>query len=228
MSEIEYNNLLFEISERLNELNAQERLLFLCRGKLATGSEDNIQDVLSLFKELEERNHLGPNRLGVIKDLLKGVKEWDLFGKIKTFESKRKEYISLLEQIIPVLDGLSDLERLISLCRVEIPEANESNIDDVRSLFKVLENHSCLGINCLGMLKEILTQTEQTDLLKEVNEFEERRNREDESERRKGIRFGFTFFAFSALVNLFSWPYFYKIAWNICGILILNFLPGLF
>jgi len=167
MSEIEYNNLLFEISERLNELNAQERLLFLCRGKLATGSEDNIQDVLSLFKELEERNHLGPNRLGVIKDLLKGVKEWDLFGKIKTFESKRKEYISLLEQIIPVLDGLSDLERLISLCRVEIPEANESNIDDVRSLFKVLENHSCLGINCLGMLKEILTQTEQTDLLKE-------------------------------------------------------------
>ena len=182
MSDIEYNDLLFEISEKLDELNVRERLIFMCRGKLASGSEDSIHDALSLFKELEERDCLGPDRLEIVKDVLKRLKEWVLFGKVKTFQSKRKECIGLLGQIIPALDELNDLERLISICRGKIPGANEGNIHDVRSLFKELENH-----NCLGILKEILTQTEQTDLLKEVGRFEERRNREDEFETRKGI-----------------------------------------
>ena len=187
MSDIEYNDLLFEISERLDELNVRERLIFMCRGKLASGSEYSIQDALSLFKELEERDCLGPDRLEVVKDVLKRFKEWVLFGKVKTFQSKRKEYIGLLEHIIAVLDELNDLERLISICKGKIPEANEGNIHDVRSLFKELENHNCLGIDYLGILKEILTQTEQSDLLKEVDKFEERRNREDEFQTRKGI-----------------------------------------
>ena len=187
MSDIEYNDLLFEISERLDELNVRERLIFMCRGKLAPGSEDSIHDALSLFKELEERDCLGPDRLEIVKDILKRLKEWVLFGKVKTFQSKRKEYIGLLEQIIPALDELNDLERLISICRGKIPGAKEGNIHDVRSLFKELENHNCLGIDYLGILKEILTQTEQSDLLKEVGRFEERRNREDEFETRKGI-----------------------------------------
>ena len=187
MSEIEYNDLLFEISERLEEMNVRERLLFMCRGKLASGSEDRIQDVLSLLKELEERNYLGTDRLGIIKDLLKRVKEWALFGRVKKFESKRKEYVGLVEQIIRVLDELNDLERMISMCRGKISEESEGNISDVRSLFKELENNSCLGIDCLGVVQEILTQTEQNDLLKKVEEFEERRHREDEFERRKGI-----------------------------------------
>ena len=187
MSEIEYDNLVFEISKSLEELNLHERLLVLCTRKLATGSEGSIQDVLSLFKELEQGNHLGPNRLGVMKDLLISVKGWILLEKVKKFESKRKEYLDLLEQIIPALDELNDLERLISICRVEIPAANEGNISNVRSLFKELENRSCLGINYLGILKEILTQTGQSDLLKEVDKFEERRNREDKIETRKGI-----------------------------------------
>ena len=187
MSDIEYNDLLFEISERLDELNVQERLIFMCRGKLASGSEDSIQDALSLFQELEERDCLGLDRMEIVKDVLKRLKEWILFGKVKAFQSKRKEYIDLLEQAIAVLDELSDLERLISICRGKIPEPSEGNILDVRSLFKELENHDCLGIDYLGILKEILTQTEQSDLLKEVDKFEERRNREDEFETRKGI-----------------------------------------
>jgi len=75
MSVIEYNSLLFLISERLEELNVCDRLLFMCRGKIAPGNEDNIQNVLSLFTELEEKNHLGPDRLDVIKELLKAVRE---------------------------------------------------------------------------------------------------------------------------------------------------------
>ena len=187
MSEIEYNNLLFEISRKLDELDARKQLLIMCRGKVATRSEDSIQDVFSLFEELEQKGFLGLDRLGILKDMLKGVKEWVLFGKVKKFESKRKEYIGLLEQIIRVLDELNDLERLMSICRGKITEASGASIHDARSLFQELENHNCLGIDCLDILKEILTQTEQNDLLKELEELEERRNREDEFESRKGI-----------------------------------------
>ena len=183
MSEIEYNNLLLEISRRLDEMDARKQLLIMCRGKVATRSEDSIQDVFSLFEELEQKGFLGLDRLGILKDMLKGVKEWALFGKVKKFENKRKEYTGLLEQIIRVLDELDDLERLMSICRGKMPEASEASIHDAWSLLQELENHNCLGIDCLDILKEILTQTEQNDLLKELEEPEERRNREDGFER---------------------------------------------
>ena len=185
MSNVEYNSLLFQISRRLGELNEYEQLVFMCRDLLPSGSEDN-QDVLSLFRKLEERDHLGSDRLGVMRDLLKGLKEWDLLGKVKKFESKRKEYVGLVEQIIRVLDELNDLERLITMCRGRIPEDIEGNISDVRSLFKELENRNCLGIDCLGIVKEILIEFEKEDLLKEVEEFEKRRFEDEEFESRKG------------------------------------------
>lgn len=193
MSAIEYNNLLFEISQRLDELNVLDRLLFMCRGKLAPGSEGNTQNVLSLFKELEEQNHLGTDRLEVMKELLKGVREWSLFGKVKKYESTRKEYKDLLDQIIRVLDELNDVQRLVAMCKGKIPEESDGQIQDVRSLFKELENQSNLGIYRLDILKAILIDLEQNDLLKEVEEFEELRNKEDEFERRKGICFSFLF-----------------------------------
>lgn len=193
MSEYEYNNLLFEISQRLDELNARDRLLFMCRGKLAPGSEENIQDVLSLFKELEEQNHLGNDRLEVIKELLKGVREWRLYGQVKKFETKRKTYNDLLDEIIRALDELNGVEQLIAMCRGTIPEVSDGQIRDVRSLFKVLENQNNLGIDRLDTLKAILTETDQNDLLKKVEEFEERRNNEDEFERRKGISLPFSY-----------------------------------
>ena len=193
MSAIEYSYLLIEISEKLDELSPIHRLLFTCRTFLTPGSEGNIQDTLSLFKELEEQQNLGINNLVVIKELLKGVREWSLFGKVKRFENKRKEYNALLEEIIRVLDELNDLERLVSVCRGKLSEESEEEseglIEDVRSLFKELENQNILGLDRLDILKEILTETEKKDLLKKVEEFEERRNKEDEFERKKGICF---------------------------------------
>lgn len=190
MSKIEYNFLLFEISKRLDHLAVLEQLIFSCREMLASGSNghDSIRDTLSLFKQLEESKWLGINRLQVLKDLLKGVKEWYLFGKVKHFEIARKEYNELIERIIRALDELNDVERLIAFCRMEVPEfANESNIQDARSLFKELENLNCLGIDCFDVLKEILTKTEQRGLLKEVQVMEKRRNRKEDFETRKGI-----------------------------------------
>ena len=187
MSTIEYNSLLFEISERIDGLNALQRLVFICRGKLTQSGSGNVHDGLSLFKELEEHGYLGVDRLKLMKELLKSVKEWSLFGKVKKFENKRKEYKGLLEKIICALDELNDMERLITLCRGNIRECNIGNIADVRSLFEELENQETLGIDCLDVVKVILAETGKTDLFKEVEEFEERRDQEDEFEAKKGI-----------------------------------------
>ena len=187
MSAVEYNSLIFEISQRLDELNVGRKLIVMCRGKVAPRSEGNMQDAFSLFVELEGKEFLGPDNLDVLKDLLKGVKEWVLLEEAEKFESKRKEYDVLLKKIIRVLDELNDVERLVSICREKIPPERQSNIPDVRSLFKELEINNCLGINRLGILKEILAHTEKSDLLTTVKDFEERRTREDKFERRKGM-----------------------------------------
>ena len=92
----------------------------------------------------------------------------------------------MLEQTIRVLDELNDLERLVSICGEKITEERQGNVQDVRSLFKELESNDWLGIDCLDTLKEILTQTEKSDLLKEVEEFEKRRSRENKFKKRKG------------------------------------------
>lgn len=186
MSAIEYNDLLFKVSQRLNELNVGRRLLVMCRGKLAPRSEEHLTDVLQLFWALEEKEYLGPDRLGVLKDVIGGLEEWSLLENVEKFETKRKEYHSLLEQIIQALDELNDVEQLVSICKGKISDERQGNIRDVRSLFQELKNNSCLEINRLDILKEILIQTDKRDLLEKVEEFEERRNREHKSERRAG------------------------------------------
>lgn len=194
MSEIEYKSLILEISKKLDELNILGDMLCLCEGKIASGSEDDIQNAWSLFKKLEEQNNLGADRLEDMKELLKGVGEWSLNEKVEKFERKRRDYNRLLKQIIQVLEESNNVKRLVAICRGKISEESEGRIKDVRSLFKELENQNNLGIHRLDILKEILTETENHDLLKEVEEFEERRKQEDElkrkeddSKRRKGI-----------------------------------------
>lgn len=193
MPEIEYNSLILEISKRLDELNILDSLLFMCRGKIASGSEDSIHNALSLFEKLEERDNLGADRLEEMKELLKGVGEWSLNEKVEKFETKRQDYNRLLKQIILALDEL-DVEGLTAMCRGKISEESEGHVKDVRSLFNELENQNNLGVHRLDILEEILTETENHDLLKEVEEFKERRKQEDElkrkqddSKRRKGI-----------------------------------------
>jgi len=153
---------------------------------LASGSEDNIHDALSLFKELEEQNILGADRLVEMKELLSDVEEWSLLEKVEKFESKRKEYRDLLKQIILALDELNELERLVVMCRGKISEESEGHIHDVRSLFKELENQNNLGIYHLDILKTILTEMENNELLKKVEKFEERRKQEAAIKRKKG------------------------------------------
>ena len=187
MSAIEYKSLIFEIRERLDGLNVGKKLIFMCRGKVAPRSEENIQDASSLITELEDKKFLAPDNLDLLKELLKVVKEWALLEEVEKFGCKRKEYDILLNQIIRALDELNDLERLVSICGRKIPPERQGNIRDVRSLFEEMENNNCLGIDRLDILKEILAKTEKSDLLMAVKEFDKRRTREDKFERRKGI-----------------------------------------
>ena len=188
MSAIEYNNLLFKTSQRLNELNVGRQLLVMCRGKVETLDEETLmEDVFQLFVELEKNGFLGRDKLTILKDLLGQLEEWSLLRNVKAFETKRKEYNGLLEKIITVLDELDCLEQLVAICNDRIPEEKHGSIHDVRSLFQELENNLSLGIAHLEVLKEILTQKKKTDLLEEVEEFEERKNQEEEFEWRKGI-----------------------------------------
>lgn len=186
MSKSEYNNLLYKISKRLDRINAGEQVLVICRGQLEARNEENIP-TYPLFQELEMKGYLCPDRLVVLKRILRGVEEWDLFGEVETFESKRKEYSDLLGRIVRELDELNDLDRLVSICKENIPEERQNNIHNVRSLFAELENIDLLEVDVLDTLKKILTQTDKNELLKTVEEFEQRKRRELNFERRKGI-----------------------------------------
>ena len=190
MSGLEYHFLLLEIRKKLDDYSIVD-LLDLCQTYLSSESESNIKDTRSLFKKLEAQKVLEIDNLVVIKGLLKGFREWPLFGKVRRFENKRKEYNSLLKKIIRVLDELNDLEQLVSICRGKLSEESEGLIEDVRSLFKELKKQNILDLDRLDILKEILTETEKKDLLKEVEKLEERRNNEDEFERKKGMFYHF-------------------------------------
>ena len=89
MSKIEYSDLLFEISEKL-DVNKLPRMLFMCRGEIAKGSERNIRDVLTLFEELERNNSLEIDRLDTLKELLTQMKKPSLLKKVREFEIRRK------------------------------------------------------------------------------------------------------------------------------------------
>lgn len=89
MSKIEYSNLLFEISEKL-DVTKLPRLLFMCREEIAEGSELNVRDVLTLFKELERNNSLGIDRLDTLKEILTHMRKPSLLKKVREFEIRRK------------------------------------------------------------------------------------------------------------------------------------------
>lgn len=122
MSVIEYHNLKYKVSERIDWITEQNRLLYVCKAFLPEGCENNIQNFLSLLDKLEEENHLAIDSLEVLKDLLEGMEKWNLLQTVEKFQNKRKDYKSLLEQCGRVFDECSQLERLISVCKGNISQ----------------------------------------------------------------------------------------------------------
>ena len=89
MSEIEYYDLIFEISTKI-DVNQLERLVFMCTKKISEGSEGTIKNARGLFKELEKRGYLGIDRLENLKEILKQLKKRAMLKKVEEFEIKRR------------------------------------------------------------------------------------------------------------------------------------------
>ena len=188
MSVVEYHNLKFEVSERIDWTTERRRLLYMCKAFLPDDCVNNIQDVLSLLEKLEEQNHLAIDSLDVLKDLLEGLEKLNLLQIVEKFENKREEYKIFLEHCGRVLDECSQLERLISVCEGKISDDRQVHITDVSTLFMELEKQNNLGIKRLGILKTMATEMEKPDLLKQVEEFERKRKQEEDDERKQKSR----------------------------------------
>ena len=89
MSELEYNSLLYEISGKINA-DQLPRLVFICTGNIHEGAEDSVQNVLKLFKVLEEQSRLGIDNLETLKGILRILRAKSLLKKVTEFEVKRK------------------------------------------------------------------------------------------------------------------------------------------
>ena len=89
MSEIEYYDLIFEISTKI-DVNQLERLIFMCTKKISEGSEGTIKSARGLFKELEKQGYLGIDQLENLKEILKQLKKRAMLKKVEEFENKRR------------------------------------------------------------------------------------------------------------------------------------------
>ena len=184
MSSVAYKGLLFKVARQLSQHDHQQ-LLEMCG---LDDEAENILDARSLIKRLEEKSQLGIDRLGVMEEVLATLDELSLLEKLKEFEKKRKEYTNLLAKVHGALDSDEriHLERLKDIFKRETSIELDESISNVRTLFKELEKHGSLGFRRLDFLKEILTEIEKEDLVREIEEYEQRRNKNDAAERRKG------------------------------------------
>ena len=187
MSFGEYLNLLCEISEEIDWEAKRERLIFIINRYLPDVSGDEITDVNSLLAKLEERSLLGIDRLDVLKDLLKGIRKWDLLRIVDGFEIKRKDYKQFLGKISRALNESNELRRFILICKRQNLIAHErtEHIPNVNALFTEPEQQNNLGIGNLSILRTLANEVEKPDLCKLVDDFDEKRKQEDDAERKR-------------------------------------------
>ena len=186
MSEIEYRALCIRVSRGIDWQTEGETLLSLCKGRLiAEGSENLIGNAADLLEQLEGQNKLGIDHLEVLKELLGAIEKWALVDKIDIFEINRKNYLSMLEKVILKLDELNCLEQLIRICTPYLEEGRVGGIESIRVLFKKLESNDRLGPANLEILKKILKEMREEELLREVEEFEKKRKDENIRDRQR-------------------------------------------
>ncbi|PFX12764.1 uncharacterized protein LOC111346868 [Stylophora pistillata] len=184
MSYVAYKSLLSDIRRQL-ELHDHQQLLEMC------GLDDeaaNIHDTRSLMRRLEEKKRFTIDELGDLEEVLESLEEFSLLGKLKKFESKRKEYNDLLEKISGALndDERNHMEQVINIVKRETSvDFSRENIPSILTLFQKLQKHGSLGFRRLNFVKRILTEIDKEDLVREIEDYEKRRNKKDASERRK-------------------------------------------
>ena len=186
MSDVSYRNLLYKIGQQLSE-HSHQQLLQMCGLANQAG---NIPDAHSLLQRLQDEtdSRLEIDQLGVLEEVLMNLHENSLREELKAFEKKRKEYTNLLAKVTDALDSDEriQLEQLKTICHEEETSLELDDISDIRAVFKELERRNKLGFRRLNLLKKILSRIGKEDLVREIEEYEERRNKNDAGERRKG------------------------------------------
>ncbi|XP_074620772.1 uncharacterized protein LOC141879385 isoform X2 [Acropora palmata] len=190
MSEVTFKTLLFRIDNRLEEINASKdgrvrgHVLFMCNEKIAHRDDDTIP---SLLNKMKENGLLGVDSLQMLKGILKAEDEWDFLDEIVKFENIRGEYKKLLEKVISALEKPNDLGKVTSIVwrRLDVAEEKRNGVRDVRSLVQVLEEMNFIGVDCLNVLMEFSIELNDDDLQTELKEFQNRRTKEEKTERRK-------------------------------------------
>ena len=129
MSEIEYKSLKLAISKRLDERNILGDILCLCEGKIASGSEHDIQNAWSLFKKLEEQNNLA-DRLEDMKELLKGVGEWSLNEKRQEYNRLLKPGFHMIVPIVPVVSKKKNVHATGTIIYGNVTQTIANDPDD--------------------------------------------------------------------------------------------------
>ena len=184
MSDVAYRGLLFEIGGKLSQ-HDRKQLLAVSGLK---DEADNLPDAHSLLERLKGKSQLGIDQLGYLEEVLAALEKLSLLEKLKEFEKKRKEYTNLLAKVHGALDSDEriHLKQLKDICKKETSMELDESISNVETLFKELEKHGSLGFRTLDFLKDILRKIEKEDLVREIEEYEQRRNKNDAAERRKG------------------------------------------
>ena len=118
-----------------------------------------------------------------MKDLLKGIRKWDLLRIVDGFEIKRKDFKQFLGKISRALDESNELQRLILICKRQ--NERTKHIPNVNVLFTELEQQNNLGIGNLSILRTLANEVEKPDLCKLVDDFDEKRKQEDDAERKR-------------------------------------------
>ena len=154
--------------------------------KVSEGDNTAIT-LMKLFSDLAESDNLGLENLETLRDLLTEVKEWSLVDEVDKFARQRKAFNALLETIIPKLKELDNVEQLLSLCKDHISDDAKEEIKDVSALLKELQKKNCLGFTRLAVLRKILNETGQQELLDLLTEFEKKWKEEEKAERRRGM-----------------------------------------
>ena len=199
MSSVGYQGLLYRVSQRLKDVTKINQLLDTSSNArlISENSESfNIQvnegdntaiTLMKLFSDLDESDNLGLDNLETLRDLLTEVKEWCLVDEVDKFARQRKDFNALLETIIPKLEELDNLEQLLSLCEDHISDDAKEEIKDVPALLKELQKKNRLGFTRLAVLRKILNETGQQELLDLLTEFEKKWKAEEKAERRRGM-----------------------------------------
>ena len=187
MSDVSYRNLLYKIGQQLSE-HSHQQLLQMCGLANQAG---NIPDAHSLLQRLQDEtdSRLEIDQLGVLEEVLMNLHENSLREELKAFEKKRKEYTNLLAKVTDALDSDEriQLEQLKTICHEEETSLElDESISNIRAVFKELERRNTLGFRRLNLLKTILRRIEREDLVRKIEEYEERRNENDVAEIREG------------------------------------------